>query len=84
MEPHSGVVTQRTPQALRGDALRGALVPLGFDGDFVADAVARAELRERAPSFPEVDPGPPPSSDAPRALVGDELMRVLEALRTPE
>ena len=80
VEPRSQVITQRTPQALRGDALREALAPLGFHDELVAPP----DMEPRAPvltPFVEVDDGPPPSTDAPRALAGDELMRVLEALR---
>jgi hypothetical protein len=36
------------------------------------------------PFVAEVDLGPPPSSPPPRALVGAELERALEALRAKE
>lgn len=75
------MITQRTPQALRGDALRAVLEPLGFDDEF-AGAARDADVIALPVPFPDVELGPPPSSDEPRALTGDELSRVLEALRT--
>lgn len=79
MEPHSQVITHKSPPALRGDALRAVIEPLGFDDEIASDVVPRAE--ELPLPLAEVDLGPPPSSDEPRALAGEELSRVLEALR---
>jgi hypothetical protein len=82
MEPHSQVITQRAPQALRGEALRCALDELGTS----AVVSVHETPDEPVPLEPrdafEVDlVGPPPSTAPPRALTGDELQRVLDALR---
>jgi hypothetical protein len=88
VQPHSQIITQRAPCALRGERLRSALEELG-ESAVVSVRGAITELPPLAPPaafVAEVDLGPPPSTAPPRALTGDELQRTLDALNagTPE
>jgi hypothetical protein len=79
-------VSREPPRALRGTALRDALVQLGFDGQIDAPLEGHGTVVELprggllSAEVALVDAGPPPSTDPPQALVGDDLRRALDAL----
>jgi hypothetical protein len=72
------------PRALRGRALHEAMVVLGYPEGPPGEALASpASVPPSAPSSPALaadDDGAPSSSEAPRALQGEALRRVLESL----